>query len=499
MKKLLSILLCVVFVLTTAAVWVGAEAATTTEADRIAAASKWDGTPLTVTSDAEVYTFEGLGTAASPYLIQSAEDLAKLSANVRYESYTTNYANKHFKLTCDVDFQNHGWYGIGGVETDTTNLWRDNKKRFEGTFDGDNHVIYNFNLVSEIDSKPVYVNGLFGHAGEGAVIKNIGIASGNVTLKNTNRVGALLGVSRYKLTIENCFNKANFNYTIDSGNNGYAEFRVGGLIGAVMNKDTSVHTFKNCYNTGNITVDAQVDVNICIGGLMGYLADGTNIIENCHNTGNITLTTVRTQLPPNSATDSRPRHFDNSVASLIGTYAFPGTMSVSGCSVDGTITYNSAAPTAETLVIGKMIGYTSGQIVFDNTCKVGVEVVPADNTAYQEVVAKGQSTQPTVDTTSAITIPVAEGELYFIVAMENETPAPGGNETPGDNETPGGDNGGNNDETAAPETNAPETNAPETNAPANEEKSGCGSVVGIGAVAVLAIVGAACTMRKKED
>ena len=81
MKKLLSILLCVVFVLTTATVWVGAEAAAATEADRIAAASKWDGTPLTVTSDAEVYTFEGLGTAASPYLIQSAEDLAKLSAN----------------------------------------------------------------------------------------------------------------------------------------------------------------------------------------------------------------------------------------------------------------------------------------------------------------------------------------------------------------------------------------------------------------------------------
>ncbi|MBQ3014082.1 MAG: hypothetical protein IJD75_02935, partial [Clostridia bacterium] len=221
---------------------------------------------------------------------------------------------------------------------------------------------------------------------------------------------------------------------------------------------------------------------------------------------------VRTQLPANSATDSRPRYFDNVVASLIGTYAFPGTMSVSGCSVDGTITYNSAAPTAETMVIGKMIGYTSGQIVFDNTCKVGVEVVPADNTAYQDVVAKGQSTQPTVDTTSAITIPVAEGELYFIVAMEKEeTPAPGGDNgnsenngtNNGNSENNGTNNGGNDEtsapETNAPETNAPETNAPETNAPANEEKSGCGSVVGIGAVAVLAIVGAACTMRKKED
>lgn len=500
MKKTLCILLSMIFVLSIVVLGVGAEEpAALSEADRIAAASKWDGTPLTVTSEAELYTFDGEGTQASPWLIQSAEDLAKLSANVRFESFATNYTGKHFKLTCDIDMQNYGWYGIGGVETDTTNLWKDNKKRFEGTFDGDNHVIYNFNLVSEIDGSPVYVNGLFGHAGEGAVIKNIGIASGDLNLKNTNRVGALLGVARYKLTIENCFNKANFNYTIDSGNNGYGEVRVGGLIGAVMNKDTSVHTFKNCYNTGNLTLNAQVDANICIGGLMGYLADGTNIIENCHNTGNITVTSVRTQLPPKSDTDSNPRDFDNAIGSLIGTFAFPGAVSVSGCSVDGTITYNSAAPDAFTMVVGKMIGYTSSQIVFDTTCKVGVEVAPADKTDYQNVVGKGQNAQPTVDTESEIVIPIENGELYFIDDLKVDDNTSNGNGDVTDNGNNGNDTDDNTTTTKAPDTTTVPQGEDTTTAPVEEKKGGCGSVAGFAAVAVMAVMAVGFIARRKED
>ena len=63
-------------------------------------------------------------------------------------------------------------------------------------------------------------------------------------------------------------------------------------------------------------------------------------------------------------------------------------------------------------------------------------------------------------------------------------------------------------ETQAPETDVPETQAPETQAPAADTKapeqttepagkSGCGSVVGFSAVAVLAAV-AAFVARKKD-
>ena len=512
MKKILSLLLCLTLVLSIAAM-AGSADEPAADADRIAAASKWDGVPLTVTSDAELYTFEGEGTEVSPWLIQSASDLAKLSANVRYESFSTNYAGKYFKLTCDVDFQNHGWYGIGGVVTDTNDMWRSNKNRFEGVFDGDHHVVYNFNLASDIEGAPVYVNGLFGHAGDGAVIKNIGIASGSVTLGSTDRVGMLLGVARMSLTIENCFNKADVNITVAS-DCPRTEFRVGGLVGAVMNDGSAKHIFKDCYNTGDMTITVNDDSNISVGGLIGYLSDGNNAIDNCYNTGDIALTsTVRTTHPWLNQAQGVYRDYDNAMGSLIGTFAFAGNISISNCGADGTLTYTNTATETKTLNIGKLMGFTASQITFTNiTDSVTVGTTTGIESTYTNtIVCLGQNTQPATTVVDTLTLPLEEGELYFLNAKEVA-------EVPGDNETPGGDNGntenngtnnGGNDETSAPETNAPETNAPETNAPetnapetnapANEEKSGCGSVVGIGAVAVLAIVGAACTMRKKED
>ena len=56
------------------------------------------------------------------------------------------------------------------------------------------------------------------------------------------------------------------------------------------------------------------------------------------------------------------------------------------------------------------------------------------------------------------------------------------------------------EKTEAPETEAPATQAPETQAPDNQEtepaKSGCGSVIGFGAVAVLAAAAAAVALKK---
>lgn len=64
-------------------------------------------------------------------------------------------------------------------------------------------------------------------------------------------------------------------------------------------------------------------------------------------------------------------------------------------------------------------------------------------------------------------------------------------------------------ETQAPETDAPETQAPETQAPAVDTKapeqttepagkSGCGSVIGFGAIAVVAAAAAAVVLKKKD-
>ena len=88
--------------------------------ERIAAASKWDGNQQMVTSKSEIYEFlDGNGKKETPYLLKSAEDVARLAANVRhYGTYLnteiTRYRGVYFRLECDIDMQGHPWWGIGG-------------------------------------------------------------------------------------------------------------------------------------------------------------------------------------------------------------------------------------------------------------------------------------------------------------------------------------------------------------------------------------------------
>lgn len=53
----------------------------------------------------------GDGTAESPYLIKTAEQLAKVAKDV-YDG-DTDYADTYFKITADIDLDGHDWYPIG--------------------------------------------------------------------------------------------------------------------------------------------------------------------------------------------------------------------------------------------------------------------------------------------------------------------------------------------------------------------------------------------------
>src|SRR5699024_619962 len=73
----------------------------------------------------------GSGTAADPYLIETAEQLDKVR----------DYRTSHFKLMADIDLgvapynQGEGWEPIGM-----------NGQPFGGTFDGDNKTISNLKI-----------------------------------------------------------------------------------------------------------------------------------------------------------------------------------------------------------------------------------------------------------------------------------------------------------------------------------------------------------------
>lgn len=170
--------------------------------ERIAAASKWDGNQQMVTREQEIYEFlHGSGKEDDPYLLKSAEDVARLAGNVRYYGVSSNldpektrYQNVYFRLECDIDMQGHPWWGIGGgSETSRGNT------AFMGVFDGNGHAIYNFALRSEP------LSGFFSFIGGGAVVKNLTIASGTVERSSKYQyAGILVGASSTGSVIENC-------------------------------------------------------------------------------------------------------------------------------------------------------------------------------------------------------------------------------------------------------------------------------------------------------
>ena len=85
--------------------------------------SIWDGTD-------DVWT-KGAGTESSPYLIESAQQLAFISSMVN--GGVTTYESTYFKLMTNIDLNNLTWVPIGESET----------KCFKGHFDGNNKTIIN--------------------------------------------------------------------------------------------------------------------------------------------------------------------------------------------------------------------------------------------------------------------------------------------------------------------------------------------------------------------
>ena len=167
------------------------------------------------------YSFDGSGTAESPYLIQTADDLLALSGYVKHG--TSGYVSAHYRQTADLDMSGIEMHPIGatiiGVVPPTTGV-------FSGVYDGGGFTISHLT----INESGRYFVGLFGNA-EGATIKR-------VTLDNT------CSISGY--------------YTV-GGLVGYADNNTTALIGNVVSgsvnatiKDTSGALIGRCYHYGNL-------------------------------------------------------------------------------------------------------------------------------------------------------------------------------------------------------------------------------------------------------
>ncbi len=158
MKKVFSLLITLVMLVSTAVIPMSASAAT----------DAWDGT-----TDVE---WAGTGTQIDPYLITSAEELAGLAYSTYNATSTSSiasaasattdtiqmynaYTGVYFKLMSDIDLNNEEWLPIGRMGM-----------RFNGNFDGNSHVIKNLKMT-----KNYFGMGLFGATGTDVVISKLGI------------------------------------------------------------------------------------------------------------------------------------------------------------------------------------------------------------------------------------------------------------------------------------------------------------------------------------
>lgn len=299
MKKALSVILFAAMILSLCAFNIGAA---------------WDG----VTASASL---AGEGTQDSPYVVETAEDLAFLAKSVNEGN---SYEGKYIVQTADIDLGGKEWTPIGfqkinGAEVDAP---------FSGVYSGLGHKVIGLSITKT----PTNHTGLFGYvmsgeveAGianltvEGAITldgvasSNIGIGgiagafakdtgtfkaplaaincTSNVTVTVTGvtgepRVGGFAGYA-FNAKIENCVNNGEVKF--ESTN----QTRTGGLVG-----QTNRTHFIGCVNNGNVTVDmgttnkagraAGIASVVTRGGVAGDEANATyTIFENCINNGAI--------------------------------------------------------------------------------------------------------------------------------------------------------------------------------------------------------------------
>lgn len=215
-------------------------------------ADKWDGTVATSIAT-------GSGTQASPYIINSAAELAYFGSQMNGKTW-------YVQLGVDIDLNSREWtYG------------KNSASNFKGHFDGNGKTISNLSIVPTSAKNNGFFSSLQGTAASRAEVKNLIIDGVTISqtgdLANTTTTGALAGNVTQYTDITNVTVK---NVAITFANLTNANY-VGGFVGRVEKNNS---TITDCFVenpsievTGNISDGASF-----IGGAIGQVAGSNNLI-----------------------------------------------------------------------------------------------------------------------------------------------------------------------------------------------------------------------------
>ena len=227
----------------------------------------------------DVY-MDGLGTAAYPYQISTADQLKLFRDIVNGAGGQTHNRGAYAVLTADIDLNNESWTPIGP----------DRDSAYTGTFDGQGHTVKNLSVTVNVQPGRA---GLFGCVKDGT-IRKLTVAGSVSCTANQGWCGGIAGYAMDE-TIENCASLCTVSCTgIDA--------RVGGIVGLVdYNSRTLI--IRDCYNIGKITGRSDNGSGDA-GGICGFYMNGK--ISNCYNVGEITGSGYVSKIAVSAYNDSRP-------------------------------------------------------------------------------------------------------------------------------------------------------------------------------------------------
>lgn len=244
-----------------------------------------------------ISTFEGEGTAESPYLVTNAGQLA-------YVVYSG--VSGHYKMTNDIyinDISVQDWQDndnlINWVWEDdhSVTAYHNSDKRFEGIFDGNGHVVHGIWYSKDIVTQSA---ALFLSIGNDAHIKNVGVKNSylyagytqdyvteqgwdteyNAQSMAVGIVGAVVGwVDRYSSSsVSGCFSDETVHLTNYSNGNISS---VGGIIGFVMNNYDQCVAISDCWSAAQMTSATSGNRQ----GILGTPWCASYTMTNCYSLG----------------------------------------------------------------------------------------------------------------------------------------------------------------------------------------------------------------------
>lgn len=246
----------------------------------------------------------GTGEKYNPYIIETAEQLARLSALVYNKEY---FSGVYFKQVADIDLSAYPWEPIGKRYSATGSM----ENGFCGNYDGGGFKISGIKILYDGVSSG-YSNdykGLFGYV-YNSELKNINVCDSEIS--GSQYVGGIVGQAGYNVSIKYCSNSAIIN----------GKKYVGGIAGEGQ-------TINNCYNNGNVTSSGDY-----AGGIAG---NALNIIDNTYNRGSVSGQNYVGGLIGNCASNYVANNFN--IGNVIATGNYKG--GIVGASLSDTYLKNS--------------------------------------------------------------------------------------------------------------------------------------------------------------